>query len=524
LGLAGGPPAAAGEPLPLDLAAQLREGVVSLSAFYRDLLFTPDERARVDRATSSGRATAEEINQLKAFLATDKVRVVRDEVALIAESAVKLEKDALEGLPVDRITTVDGRVLVGRILEETAETVKLERRMAGGGTGLMNLKRPEIKELGKGKGIGKEFGARWQAAQKASVAERSAMLAWCKENSLSLQARFVAFHILRDDPGHAPSRAEAGLPPNPVQVALEAAAQGGMISYQGRSWTPRDLKDRLIKDGFVLLNGEWHSRRERMITVPGLFRYERQDDKPVSITSNTAPINHDTETTFKMVQDLGSNTFVEQAEVKLNRRFYAPTLSAKIESGVPATGPGGVRATPGYNVQSQQDVASPPAGKAVSGEVLISVPVGQPIVEASVTTLAEVKAGASIAVYLIGEGGQRIKLYDCASKEDGSHKLPDAIRGRATVDLVAVMNMTAAYTSKVERRIARPLKKDTRGAILQSGLEIIHYRQIPDFRAVLFPSNSNTIEVFRLKVTVAEPAQALNKLFAAPQAQELLRQ
>ncbi len=517
------PPAAAGEPLPLDLASQLREGVVPLPAFYRDLLLGPDERARVDRAASSGRASVEEINQLKALLASDKFRVVREEVALIAETAAKLEKEALEGLPVDRITTTDNRVLAGRILEETAETVKLERKLVGGGTGLMNLKRSEIKELGKGRGIGKEFGARWQAAQKAPVAERSALLSWCKENSLSLQARFIAFHILREDPGHGPSRAEAGLPPNPVQVALEAAAQGGMISYQGRSWTPRDLKERLIKEGFVLLNGEWHSRKERMITVPGLFRYERQDDKPVSITSSTAPINHDAETTFKMVQDLNTNSFVEQAEVKLNRRFHAPTLSAKIQTGMPA-GASAARATPGYSVQTQQDVADPPAGKPVMGEVLISVPVGQPIVEASVTTLAEIKSGGSIAVFMIAEGGNRIKLYDCAAKEDGSHKLPDAIRGRSTVDLVAVMTATAAYTSKLERRIARPLKKDTRGAILQPGLEIIHYRQIPEFKAVLFPSNSNTIEVFRLKVAVAEPAQALNRLFSAPQAQEILRQ
>ena len=38
---------------------------------------------------------------------------------------------------------------------------------------------------------------------------------------------------------------------------------------------------------------------------------------------------------------------------------------------------------------------------------------------------------------------------------------------------------------------------------------------IGDYKAVLFPSNSNTIEVFRLKVAVAEPAPHLTKLFAS---------
>jgi hypothetical protein len=45
-------------------------------------------------------------------------------------------------------------------------------------------------------------------------------------------------------------------------------------------------------------------------------------------------------------------------------------------------------------------------------------------------------------------------------------------------------------------------------------VDIIHYRQIPDYKAVLFPSNSNTIEVFRLKAVVAEPAPLLTRLFS----------
>jgi hypothetical protein len=52
-------------------------------------------------------------------------------------------------------------------------------------------------------------------------------------------------------------------------------------------------------------------------------------------------------------------------------------------------------------------------------------------------------------------------------------------------------------------------------------VDIIHYRLIPEYKAVLFPSNSNTIEVFRLRAVVAEPAPQLTKLFSANP--ELLR-
>ena len=38
---------------------------------------------------------------------------------------------------------------------------------------------------------------------------------------------------------------------------------------------------------------------------------------------------------------------------------------------------------------------------------------------------------------------------------------------------------------------------------------------IPEYKAVLFPSNSNTVEVFRLRVWTADPSPGLNKLFAS---------
>ena len=42
----------------------------------------------------------------------------------------------------------------------------------------------------------------------------------------------------------------------------------------------------------------------------------------------------------------------------------------------------------------------------------------------------------------------------------------------------------------------------------------IYLKATPDYKAVLFPSNSNTYEVFRLKVNLAEPLPNIDKLFA----------
>ena len=153
----------------------------------------------------------------------------------------------------------------------------------------------------------------------------------------------------------------------------------------------------------------------------------------------------------------------------------------------------------------------------MKGEVTIQVPVGVPILEAAVTTTAEVKAGASIVVYHVtgsGDNEKRTKLYMCDPKESEQHPIPtELVRGLSEVNLVAVIEEPATYTPKTERRRFR--NAIMKGKIYVSpAVDILHYKQIPEYRAILFPSNSNTIEVFRLKLAVAEPAPMLDKLFA----------
>jgi hypothetical protein len=145
--------------------------------------------------------------------------------------------------------------------------------------------------------------------------------------------------------------------------------------------------------------------------------------------------------------------------------------------------------------------------------------VGAPILEASVFTTAEVKPGGSITVYLItnkaSENEKRTKLYTCDPKEIEVHPIPpELLRGSMEVSLVAVIEQVAAYTTKVDRRHVRgPVYK---GKFLQApGVDVVHHKVTPDYKAVLFPSFPTTSEAFRLKAMIADPAPQLDKLFEA---------
>jgi len=168
------------------------------------------------------------------------------------------------------------------------------------------------------------------------------------------------------------------------------------------------------------------------------------------------------------------------------------------------------------DVRLQVDEGTPPAGQNMAGELTIQVPVGVPILDASVITVAEVKAGGSITVYHVvgsGENARRTKLYTCDPKESQSHAIPtDLIRGLTEVNLVAVVEQQAAYIQKVERRHVRGAIRNGK-FITSPAVDVVHHKQIPDYKAVLFPSNSNTVEVFRVKLALADPLPNIDKLF-----------
>src|SRR5262249_20141183 len=155
-----------------------------------------------------------------------------------------------ENLPVDKITLVEsGRVMSCKILDEGTEVVKVQRTMSSGVGGQMPIRRDAISRIEKGKGIGTDFVARWDSAQKGTIANQGEVVSWCKENTLPGQANRVAFTTLRTAPPNTLARAEAGFPADPVKQS-EDIAKGGLILYQGRNWKPKELRDKFTGDGF----------------------------------------------------------------------------------------------------------------------------------------------------------------------------------------------------------------------------------------------------------------------------------
>jgi hypothetical protein len=511
-------PKSAGGTTPVnpDLSARIRTEVLSLHPFYLNLVLSPSEQSRMDRLLSGGTSVSDDVPFLQGIVSGSKLKAVRDELGLIAQTLPNLERESKEGLPVDKLTLGDGRVLNCRVLEEDVDVVKVSRTVTGGVGGQMSFRRENIARLEKGKGIGADYAVRWESARQGALAAQVEVLVWCKENGLQGQARLAAFTILRTDPSNTQARAEAGLPADPVKNA-EDLARGGAIVYQGRSWTPRDLREKLLKDGYFLVDGQWYFKKERTIAIPNLFRYEKQADKPLTIGGN-GMVCHDTETTYRSVKEPGSSTVVEHSDVRYLRRFYAPPM---VIEPAPSPPPGVTPPVTTYelDIRSEYDKGTPAAGALMKGEVPLFVTVGEPILEASVMTTAEVKTGGSIVVYLVtkgAEGEKRTKLYACDPKEGQNHAIPpELIRGSTELSLVAVIEGTAGYTQKVERRHVRDVFREGKRVTLPA-LDVVHSRLIPDYKAMLFPSPATgSADVFRLKATTGEPAASLNKLFEA---------
>lgn len=499
---------------PTEALLRVRTEVLTLHPFYVGLVVPPTDRVRIDALIGGGPAGPDDAELLQALLTGSRLKAVRDEIALIAQTIPTVEREAQEGLPVDKVTMKDGRVLNCRVVDEGVEVVKVARALSSGVGGALPLRRENIVRIEKGKGVGAEFQARWETAQKGPLPGLIELMVWCKENTMPGQAKLVALTIARTDPANPQARLEAGLPVDPVKNA-EDIASGGIIVYQGRNWPAKELLDKLLKDGYTILNGQFYSKKEKLITVPGLFRYERQNDKPVAFIGENL-LSHETDTIYRSTTDPNSGLSVEQTEVRQLKRFYSPTMTVTPTDRVPA----GIVVPPStYELQIKMaiDEAVPPPNKPMKGELTISVPVGDLLLEASVMTTAEVKAGGSITVYHVsgsGEEQKRTKLYTCDPRESESHVIPAAlVRGQTEVNLVAVIEQTSSYVQKQERRhVQKALMKGKQQ--MAPAVDVVHYRMVPEYKAMLFPSEKNTIEVFRLKAVVADPAPQLTKLFA----------
>lgn len=496
--------------LPGELLREFRERVLSLPAFYLQVAYSAEERARAERLAREGRGGAAEAEFLRGLLASPNLRAVEGERARIAEACVRLEEEAMGQLPVDRLVLRDGRALDGRIVEETEEAVRLERKTGGAG-GVTPFRRDQVQSVQKGKGIGSEFKPRWEAARGGGLAERSAFAQWCREKGLAAGLKLVSFTILRGDPGDAKARADAELPADPVAAEKEAAAQGGWVAYEGKRWTAMALKERLLRDGYVIHEGRWHSRKERSLSVPPLLKYEKEDRRPVHIEYRGAVLVEEGDLHYKTsFAPSGTAKIADLRELveKRNPRAFI-ALPMTVETSHERT-----ETLPQVFTIHLKDKAAPPAGKALDGDVIVTVPLESAMLEGSVLVRAETKPGGTLVAYVAGKKGGRTRLFQAGAKEEAFHKLPpEVIRGQTQLTLILELSQNSAYTAVVDKKALSPGKRDS-VRVIQRAVDVQHQRQIPDYKVVLFPADARTSEVFRLRVVVVgEPAEGLNKLF-----------
>lgn len=505
-------PQAAPEPLPGELIQRVREELLSLPQYYLRSLLPGDSRGRVEARIAAGKGSPQDVAFLESLLSDPQLESARDEYRNLRNRFAALEREAFTTLPMDQLTLADGRKLTGKILEVTESSVRLERRVSKGVGGVMTFPRSQVREVGKGKGLGGEFKKRWEAAKPGPAAKLEELMAWCRSGNLKIQADMVCHALLVRDPGNAMARRSAQLGMRPIGAAAGPDAPppttGPTITYQGRQWAPKDLKDKLLRSGYALIGGSWFRGKDHSIGVPGLFRYARQTRQPVSFSSTTAPINHDSEVSYKSVYNVSSRSFSQKPEIKLIRRFYSPTLTVKYVS------VGLVKNTATMKTYMAIDKTDPKPGTMLVGEVAISVPLEKPLIEASVKLLTEVRSGGKITVYL-RKGLEKVQLATITGKSNRSIPIPsEHILGTTQLNLVVEMRMIAAYKTRSVKHPIRPFRRgDTRGRGSQAGIELIHNQSIPDYPTRLFPSNSNTHEVFRLRAKLAEPAVGLDRLF-----------
>ncbi len=501
--------------LPPAVVVGVQTKVLALPAYYLDKCVTPAERARIDALLSAGRGTDVDASFLSGLPNRPSIGLAGAEVAMIAAAIPDLEVKAPAELAPDRITLTDGRAFDCRILEESAAQVKAERRI-GTGVSVMTLKREEVKDLGKGKGAGTDALQRLEKARKGGPPELMSLALWSKDQGLATLRALACHLILQADPGNEVARGELGLKPFTGDAAAPVAptpgADGPMVSFEGKDWPARELKAKLLKDGYVIIKGQWYGRKERVFAAPGLWKWEKLEKKPLDIIGEQTS-NFDT--VFK-TRPNAAGTIIEEEVKTFTHKFFTPPMIV-------------TTITDNMRVLSMEreehvkhDEGSPKPGDKATAEVVVAFKCEAPVIEAKIKALAEVEFGA-IECFLEVDGA-RLQVFRAQKKEDRTHKLPDAIRGKSDVRLVFTIMYNAQYNSRKERRVVQPLKYGPDKKLVQKEIIVVHDRLIPNYTTRLFPSNSNTIEIFRANVVVAELSIGLNKAFEQAGAMDMLKE
>lgn len=500
------------KPFSAELVARVKDRLLSIHPWYLDKALGEDVRRRVETLIAAGKGTAEDAAWLDSLSSGNALETSREEAAMAAQKIAGLEGGITDDLPVDKLVLTDGRTMDCRILEDNATEVKIERKLSGGVSGKMTFKKEQVKEIQKGKGAGAQFAGKLNAAKAVGAPGFVGLADWCKEQSLMRQREYALWMALKGDPGNAVAREALALGKTPDEK--KAPKSGKTINFEGKDWDAAELKAKLIKDGNVLHNGQWYTKKDRMLTIPGLQRYEKQEKKQLLI-GGEVPMVANFVMSYKSVYSAASQQYNEEKTKTYTHRFFAPEMTIETKEVKRDTGREKI-------VIWYEDEGNPKVGSAMSGEVRIPIAVEQPVFGARITAYAEIDQGS--VTCSIDAAGNRTQVYSVSKKDSSTHDVPAfAVAGLRTFDIVFKIDTVAAYISKEETRKVAALKKSKDNAVLQAEIEVRHKKLTLDYKVRLFSSNSNQVEVFRATLSCGEPAPSLTKLFEDAGCGDLLK-
>ncbi len=496
-----------------ELIGKVKANVLSLHSWYVDKAIGEEVRRRLEAFVADGKGTAEDAAWLESISRTTALDTAKEELAAVVKKIGDLEGGITDDLPVDRLVMQDGRTIDCKILEQTATEVKIERKLSGGVGGKMNFKMEQVKEIHKGKGAGSEFANKLAAAKAVGSPGLVALADWCKEQSLTKQRDYALWLAIRADPGNATTRTALGLGRTPDEKP--ATKSGKIVAFDGKDWDALELKTKLLKDGNVLIIGQWYKPKDRMLTIPGLFKYEKQEKKQLSVGGDL-PMVANYVLSYKSVYSATSKSYTEEKTKGYTHRFFAPEMN--IETREVKRDVGGEKET-----WWLEDEPNPKAGTAMSGEIKIPIAVDMPVLSAKVIAYAEIDQG-TVTCFVDSANGGRVQVYQASKKDTGSHELPTAsVKNLQSFDVIFKVDTVAAYVTKDETRKIAALKKGKDNVVEQKEIEVRHKKATLDYKVRLFASNSNQVEVFRVTLTCGEAAPNWTKAFEEAGCGDLLK-
>lgn len=200
----GTPPLLAAGPIPDGVLKDIEARFAAIPTAYRGML-SPADRGRYEALAKAKAGSADDMAFLSTRLAGEILPVFEREVALLRAKAAELETKLKETTAVDVVHFKDGRKVMGQVLEETAEHVKVKAKL-----GSITVLKTDIARIERGKGAGLEYPAQLASAPRTSEG-MSKLLAWCQSNGLKLEAENTAVLLLLIDPLHEGARRAAGV-------------------------------------------------------------------------------------------------------------------------------------------------------------------------------------------------------------------------------------------------------------------------------------------------------------------------